>query len=477
MKFFAIFLSLFYFQLTWSQNIQVQNKLDFEHTFNLEDYKGKTYLYVVKNVIKPVSDQVAKEGYSIAAPNFINSLFRATSAPRDSGSISDKVAWKAEKAAGGRQNLLKIAETLSTNGQKYNFVNLPNAIRSVSQGRVDIYDLSTFLGLASGGGTAVVINNKNAFYNVNYGAGFEERAVQTGRSFGLSPMRGADDASDAAYLKDLQEYIHQTQDPSPLYKTVLEMVMNCDAKGYAKLSPLGQLLATDFLAVYTAEQIRKLMDYQYKKQGDWYRSLNWDEALLEVTLLSAFHSGQSTINVMFNGIFTDKTLKQLPGGNRRDQFQPATLVDWWQFSTNPDPKHRNRSGINMTRRDFTKLGLLISEYEREKNPELVAKLEAMLGNQKREKNLFRQLSNYIINLKTPTSLGSKAYNLAEVYVQFLMQVKKDANAISAKIKKEQGDIQVKPIEPKTLPETDEESGGRGTQPFNRGYRVPQRMSA
>lgn len=450
MKFLVTSLVLWLMILTAQAQMLSGDKLNYPTGFDLEANKGKTFLAMMFEKIKPAVDLYATKGFTIADEESIARLFRPASAPANSGLVSDKVASAALKAAGNLKNLLQISANLNRSGKTFTLYTLPNAIAAASPGgRVDRFKLSTFLALASGGGVAVKINDKNYFYNVNYGTGKVEKDVQTGRSFGATPLRSADDASDADYLKHLEEYISETKDPSVLYRVIIEMLLASDARGYAKLSPLGQHIATDFLAVFTAEQTRKLMEFQnspYKK-GFWDKAKTWDRALLEVSLISAFHAGQNKLQVMFNGLLTDTTLKQQQGGTLRNKFQKATLVDYWQFSQSPCEGQRNRSGINITKDEFAKLGVEISEFERKANPLAVKRLEALLGNQK-EKNIFRQLSNFIINLKTPKQLGPKAYQVAEAFTQFLIVVKKDANAISNGIAAKQGGVKVEPIQPK-----------------------------
>lgn len=473
-KIMWIFLTSWLMVLSVYAQVLSGDKLNYQTGFNLEDNKGKTFLTLIFEKIKPAVDQYATRGFTVTDPANVSRLFKRANAPANSGLISDKVANAAIRAAGGMNKLLQIADDLNNSGQTFTLYTFPDAIAKVG-GRVDRYKLSTFLALASGGGVAVKINDKNYYYNVNYGTGKEKKDVQTGRSFGFSPLRGADDASDADYLKHLEKFIKETKDPSSLYKTMIEMLLASDAMGYQKLSDLGQHIATDFLAVYTAEQVRKLMEYQngYYK-GDWAKSKNWDRALLEVSLISAFHAGQKNLQVMFNGILTPETLKQQQGGTLRNTFQQASLVDYWQFSSSPCPGVKNRSGINITRLEFGRLGDEISAFERQKNPKLVAKLEAILGNQK-EHNLFRQLSNYIISIKTPKAIGSKAYNIAAVFTEFLMQVKRDANEITSEILARQGNVKVEPIQPKPMTNCRERNAGsRSVQPVDNGnYQIFQ----
>ena len=421
---------------------QIGDKLHYpaERMVDLAPLKGQTFLTVMREKIKPAIDKLAPTsaanydtvGYKIAAPEFVIDALDV---------VGSKVKRGALASGKGESNIKAVAEVLFKNNEVINLYNLPGKIAAINRS-VNRFDLSTYIGLVSGGGIAVKIDNNNYYYNVHYGTGFGDpkstdgnRDPQTGRSFSASGNFGADDVSDAAYLKTLQEYVTK-ENAAPLYDTIIHTLANTDVSGFAKLSALGQKVANDFLAVYTAEQDRNLMEPTAAKAANPnLKSQPWDDSLLQVTLLSAFHSGQTEINVMFQGQLTAVTKKQAPGGTVRDQDQKASLVDYWQFSSNPDPKSRNRSGINVTRSEFSKLGEKITAYEIENNPALIKAVEAIIPSSVRgtKKNVFQWLSDYLINLNTPKRL-SNTPALSKAIVDFLMQVKKDANAITADIK-------------------------------------------
>jgi hypothetical protein len=301
--------------------------LNYKTTFDLADYKGSTYLSFMKLKVKPALDQYANEGFTVANSSAVRAALR---------NVSKKVASGALRGAGGEANLLKIADILSKQGD-VTFNELPQRIVKTGLLPKQVnprtgktkdarYDLTTFFGLVSGGGVAVKIDRGNAHYDVNYGTGKAENDEMTGRSFGEAPDRLASDASDKEYLDALEEYV-RGENPTDLYRSILEVLVNCDNRTYSKMSNLGQAVASDFLAVYTAEQDRHMMSD--------LRRFNWDEALLEVTLLSAFHSGQDRIKVMYKGQLTDTTYKQAPAARPSNEKKPAALNDYWQSRTTP----------------------------------------------------------------------------------------------------------------------------------------------
>lgn len=410
------------FFLLVSQAVLADPYLSYETVVDINDYKGTTYLSLMQKQIKPALDAYATEGFQVADGKTAVAALE---------SVDGKVSWKVLKGLKGaneaekKKNLKSIADTLSKEGA-ITFYDLPAAIAKTGLA-VDRYGLTTYLALVSGGGVAVKINEENYAYNVNYGTGKTAKDEMTGRSFGESqPGHLAGDASDAAYLKALEAYSRSAGDKSgDFYRSILQILTNNDTSGYEKISADGQGVAADFLSVYTAEQDRHLMAN--------LKTHAWDEALLEVTLLSAFHGGQKTVKVMFRDQLVPTTLKQAPGGTADEDRpkQKASMVDYWQFSSNPDPQSKNRSGINVTRKQFRALGAKITAYEKKNNPELVKKVQAHLAGVKPSGNLFADLSTFLINYKTPSKLSDAKF--AADYTEFLMQVRDDADKITGSV--------------------------------------------
>ncbi|MEK6628804.1 MAG: hypothetical protein AABY53_09270 [Bdellovibrionota bacterium] len=394
-----------------------KNLLKYETVIDLADHKGSTFLSVMQSDIKPALDEYATEGFKVATGKDVLAALKK---------VDGKVAARAIRASGGEQELKALADTLSRKPGLISFYDLPEAIADAgnSSGR---FDLSTFLALVSGGGVAVKVNADNIAYNVNYGTGENENDERTGRSFGEAPGRLALDASDKHYLTILESYVRsEGANTEHFYKSLLDILLNNDVSRYVKISKAGQAVATDFLAVYTAEQDRHLMVD--------LKSHHWDEALLEVTLLSAFHAGQKNVMIMFDGELTDTTVKQAPGCDAGENItQKASMVDYWQFSSSTDPANCNRSGINVTRKDFRALGAAITAYQRENNAVLVEKVERHFRQSKESSNLFADLSKFLINKNTPERLDKETLKLAEDFAAFLMAVKKDANKVSSYI--------------------------------------------
>lgn len=391
-----------------------QNTLNYATVVNIADYKGSTFFALMQGTVKPALDIYAKKGFQVIRGSQVEAALKKVDAKVSRNAISD---------AGSVELLKKISDQLYQSGRFYTLYDLPSAI----VGGKDRYGLSTFYALVSGGGVAVKINDQNFAYNVNYGTGDVAQDEMTGRSFGEAPGRLALDASDAHYLQMLEKYVRTSGDRvQDFYQSLLEILTNNDTSNFSRISNEGQAVASDFIAVYVAEQDRHLMAN--------LQSHHWDQALLEVTLLGAFHAGQDKVAVMYNGLLTSTTEKQITGCSTNAKVQKAAgMVDYWQFSKSTDPKSCSRSGINVTNRDFRKLESKISYFEKNRNPQLVANVTRHFTNIQQTGNIFLDLSNFLINFKTARSFDVKTLQLSKDFTAFLMQVKKDANEISKSI--------------------------------------------
>jgi hypothetical protein len=119
------------------------------------------------------------------------------------------------------------------------------------------------------------------------------------------------------------------------------VLTNCDTSAFAILPTGGQVVATDFLTIYTAELNRHVMVNLDPKQHPW------EIDLAEVTFLNSY--GAPSGMVMQKGALV-----------------PGTATAYYAVGT-------KGSGIGETRADFVKLATRITQYEQDPNhhPELV----------------------------------------------------------------------------------------------------------
>jgi hypothetical protein len=236
------------------------------------------------------------------------------------------------------------------------------------------------------------------------------------------------------YLDNLARVIVEKDknDLKNFYQTIIQLLGACDAHELAALTNNynpetntgvpTQRVATNFLAIYTAEEYRAI-------QG----TKNWDDAILEVTLLGAFHGGQTTFTKFYRGKFTTRSNVQetgnyygLPSKDINGNVIPtvakdATMDDYWQIS-----KTSTRSGIHLTAGDYDKMGTAITKYEStQAHNKTLSLIQSIVGS---GPNVIHSISTYFTEGKADPS---KANTLAVAVAQFLDQVNTDADLITA----------------------------------------------
>jgi hypothetical protein len=303
--------------------------------------------------------------------------------------------------------------------------------------------------IRKGQGVAVELHPGYWNFHVNYADGANKnpkvKDEMTGRSYGMGPDGEASDPSDAFYLDELEKALKgaDERELSGFYSTLLEIIGNCDSRGFDSLrSPLTQAVATDFMAVYGAEEDRHLM-------GN-LGSFNWDDALWEVTMLAALHSGQKRFTKFYEGEFKDQTydqsLKSYQQPGKRTSStptRPAKLRDYWQFGRSVNDRgEQNRSGINVTRRDFERLGQSITEFEKgSAGSGLIQSIENTVRGG--GKNVFKDITTFYINRSALNDLDAQGRSqtrdatdrLARDVAKLMVQIRADADAITASIRK------------------------------------------
>jgi hypothetical protein len=282
--------------------------------------------------------------------------------------------------------------------------------------------------LEQGLGVAVRLDDNNYNIHENF-----PKSAQGGRSYGWTGGQ-VGDWTDKTYLDNLAFVIVEKDknDLKNFYQTIIQLLGACDAHGLVALTNNydpktnngvpTQRVATNFLAIYTAEEYRAI-------QG----TKNWDDAILEVTLLGAFHGGQTTFTKFYRGKFTTRSNVQetgnyygLPSKDRNGKVIPtvakdATMDDYWQIS-----KTSTRSGIHLTARDYGKMGTTITKYERTKaHNKTLSLIQSIVGS---GPNVIHSISTYFTEGKADPS---KTNTLAVAVAQFLDQVNTDANVITA----------------------------------------------
>lgn len=125
----------------------------------------------------------------------------------------------------------------------------------------------------------------------NFKAIDEELAPLSGCGFAqLGSEKSSDtNSSYKFYLENLAEVLADQQQAPLFYKTIFDVLINSNPRGFVSLNDKNQLVAGQFLAIYITEQYRRLLG----GAGQFLRSYpGWDNAHLLTTLLANFHAGQ-----------------------------------------------------------------------------------------------------------------------------------------------------------------------------------------
>lgn len=299
--------------------------------------------------------------------------------------------------------------------------------QSIAPKMQSISDKATFNNekvLKEGGGVSVRLSENN--YNVHIN--FPNQATG-GRSYGWTSGE-IGDWSDAMYLDNLISALSSkdSNDIKRFYELVVTTLgssqINSPNLSIEHLKRPTQRVLSNFLAIYTAEQYRSIVPQPH---------FNWDDALLQTTLLGSFHAGQTTLTKYYLGTFTNKSRKQnsgvydnfnrAPGPTAHlSPVKAAEMRDYWQFSSNPESK---QSGINITRFDFELMGKSITSYESDKGNSNLKKIQQIVGGDSR--NVIKSISKHFSRGQSKTSQTSE---LATLVGQFMIDVYQDANAIT-----------------------------------------------
>lgn len=253
--------------------------------------------------------------------------------------------------------------------------------------------------LASGSGTLVEIDGSNYFYNV----GYQKPVVKSGRSYAVAPGRALLDPSDRDYLTEMAAFLKPatTPDAGPFYTAILKVLTSCNASDYATLPASGQVVATDFLAIYTAELDRHVMVNLVPATHPW------EIDLAEVTFLTSY--GAASGMVMKSGALV-----------------PGTAVAYFGVGT-------NGSGIGETRTDFEKLAKKITTFESDphQHPDLVNAIVTLTPIQDKKilaavkGDVFRRFLVYLNRPEFQSNLQSHASDFVTAMVALLKQINAD----------------------------------------------------
>lgn len=306
-------------------------------------------------------------------------------------------------------------------------------------------------GVKSGEGVELRLTDDVTTYHVKYKRADEEKAERSGRSFSAVGQKSdgtyeyVADASYAHYFDSFERQLGYDESfLADFYRAIFGVLVSCDASELARLNKYEKRLAADFIAVYVAEQYRHLLSGKGQKLG---RSHNWDDALLQTTMLLAFHSGQSHKHMYYRGEFTGETYDQYGevdgeavcvyknwNDERRSLLEKRDmqLRDYWQPN-----KTCERSGVNLTRRDFDKMGSQLArwfrEYENTGEQEVIANIMLETRPDLDGVNIINDIAGYFVSNSAPESFGGEGAELVASIVAYLMVTRSYADQITESI--------------------------------------------
>ena len=295
-----------------------------------------------------------------------------------------------------------------------------------------------------GKGLELRLTDSVTTFHVNYKAHWEEKAERAGRSFSgvdhnplKKSMEYVADSSYKHYLSSLEDLFKDPGQIRAFNLAILAVVLNCDSSGFLGLSEKGQRVAADFVAVYLAEQYRHLLSGKGQFLGKRH---NWDDAHLQVTLLASFHGGQTPQNkaMFYKGDFRHQVYHQIVQRNcvyqkawhdidKNHWLRTMNLTDYWQFNASCD-----RSGVNLTRRDFNKMGDAITTWLIKNSQELSIETFNELLQTKWTDNFIDKFTGFIISNQAPRHF-EKSEELIEEILLWLEQSSLFANEITASL--------------------------------------------
>jgi hypothetical protein len=385
---------------------------DAARTINILDFSGKTYLQTMQspwNGIFDKTDADDKTSVTIATPDQIVAVLLGmldqSIVQKLFGFFKDGeqdfryvIADVQSQPFSPHDVRAKLHDVIHTNIDR-----LKNPSKEES---IAVDTCSTLVLLASGSGTLVEINANDYFYNV----GYENPVVQSGRSFSTAPGRAILDPSDLQYLTEMDLYLRPTTtgNVGPFYQALFSFLTKSDASQIGSLSSAAQVVATDLLAIYTAELDRHIMvNLDVHKHP-------WEIDVAEVTLLTSY--GAASGKVMKNGL-----------------LQVGTAADYFAKSTSG-----SGSGIGETRKDFMKLATdnTMLEKDPQHHPDLVQKIIDLTPIQDPtilsaiDGDVFRRFLVFLNRPEFESQVTSSADALALAMNSLLLQIRADQAGIT-----------------------------------------------
>jgi hypothetical protein len=359
-------------------------------SINLQQFQGKPYLTTLQsaNGIYPATQKDEATAVTIAAPAAIAAKVATYDASIANNLYGEFVNGQSdyESFIGNIKGQSLTPEEARTKLQTFT----PN-LKDPSQKSIAVDRSYEAALLASGSGVLVTIDSGHSFIDISY----KIPVVQSGRSYGETPKRAFFDQSDKGYLMELDAYIKgSAAEAGNFYPTILNTMTASNPQGLGALSDAGQVAATDFLTIYTAELIRHNMVGLGKTDP-------WEIDIGEVTLLDDYSAVSGKIVV--NGSLVPGSISTYGSG-----------------------------AIGNHRKDFVALAQLIQKYEEARHPDLVSAVKALTPTQDPtlDSDVFRRVFVYLNTPSAQTNIAENATAIVTAVDALLAQVRADAGTIT-----------------------------------------------
>lgn len=301
---------------------------------------------------------------------------------------TSKVIWK----VGSQSNLSKTVRRLRNAQDSAGFST--NELKRLGINRAHL----EIIGLASGAGVLVEIDQDNFFYNISYVEG--ER--KPGRSYGVGPARKSDDTSYPDYFERLADHLEYAGDDevAKFVDATFKVLTASDASSVDAMNKYGENLFTDFITVYVAEAYRKLTG---GSGGSFHQDLT------ETTMLS----------------FWSQTTGKVPS----DAESAYSVVDGELADFINRSDNGSGLGFNKNRRRLQKE---VCEAVRKMQPELIEALEDVVGSTA-SYDCYQTVAWFLNYPPAQAKVKANAADLSRAVVDFLMYTRLHADEILAAV--------------------------------------------
>ena len=366
-----------------SNETRTTDPLDTERVVDIADFAGQTFYQAMMADDLGIIDQMTADQ---------NDPFAIRSADEILATLNEhytsKVVWK----VGSQSDLTRTVRELRRESDRDGYSTNDLKRLRINRAQLEI------IGLASGAGVQVVIDDDNYFYNISYRYG--ER--KPGRSYGVGPDRKSDDTSYPDYFERMQSHLAIADDEEieMFYASLYSILTKNDVTGVDFMNKYGENLLTDFVTVYVAEAYRKLTG---GSGGAFHQDLT------ETTLLAAW---------------SERTGKVPSANGERFRIVDGDLKRFINRSENG-----SGLGFHNNRRRLQKL---VCEAVRDMDASVIEAIEDVTGSTRRY-DCYQTAAWILNNRSSQSTITERADDFTKAVTNFVMFTRANADAILERI--------------------------------------------